>query len=253
MIDVALDAATRAGKLALKYFKTQPKVEYKADDTPVTRADREAEQLIRKIISKKFPEHGIIGEEFGAVNPGAKYTWVIDPVDGTKEFVHGLPFWATLLAVLENGKPIIGILYSPAQKELFIAQKGRGTTLNGKKLKVSKVRELNRAYISYESLSHFERKNLLPELLELCKATHSKRCYGTPFSFNLLLKGYLDVVASASGGIWDYAAPAILIEEAGGKSSDFTGAPKLDSGNFLATNGLLHEKVLKILKNERLR
>lgn len=253
MIDVAVDAATKAGKLALTYFKSQPKVTYKPDGTPVTIADKNAEKLIRKIITGQFPDHGIIGEEFGGDNKGAKYTWVIDPIDGTKEFVRGLPFWATLLAVLENGKPIIGVLYSPAQKELFVAQSGRGTTLNGKKHKVSKIRELNRAYISYETLSHFERKNLLPGLLELCKVTHNKRSYGAPYSFNLLLKGYLDVVASASGGIWDFAAPAILVEEAGGKFSDFAGVPKIDSGNFLATNGLLHEKVLKTLSSQRLR
>ncbi|MBI2598924.1 hypothetical protein HYW40_01785 [Candidatus Curtissbacteria bacterium] len=121
MIDVAIDAARQAGNLALKYFKSQPKVTYKPDNTPVTRADREAEQLIRKIIAKKFPDHGIIGEEFEPTNPQARFKWVIDPIDGTKDFIRSLPLWATFLAVLENDKPIIGIVYYPPHNEIFVA------------------------------------------------------------------------------------------------------------------------------------
>src|SRR3990167_2758131 len=139
MLDVAIDAAKQAGDLALKYFKTQPKVSYKADKSPVTRADIEAEKLIRKILSKNFPDHGIIGEELPPVNPGAKYQWVIDPIDGTKSFVRRLPFWSTLLALLQNGEPIIGISYSPCDNEMFTAEKDKGTFLNCKRQRVSKV------------------------------------------------------------------------------------------------------------------
>src|SRR4030042_1336109 len=113
MIDVAIEAAKAAGELAYRYFKTQPKVSYKPDKSPVTKADIEAEKLIRKIISKNFPDHGFIGEELGQTNPNARFKWVIDPIDGTKQFVRGIPFWATLLALLENGKPILGVVYSP--------------------------------------------------------------------------------------------------------------------------------------------
>src|SRR3989344_2215493 len=119
MLDVAIDAAKQAGDLALKYFNNQPKVTYKADKSPVTRADIEAEKLIRKILAKNFPDHGIQGEELSPVNPKARYQWVIDPIDGTKSFVRHLPFWSTLLALLENGKPIIGISYSPCDTEVL--------------------------------------------------------------------------------------------------------------------------------------
>lgn len=251
MVDVAIEAAKAAGELALSYFKTRSaswRISYKPDNTPVTRADIEAEKLIRKIITKKFPDHGIIGEELPPVNPNAKLQWVIDPIDGTKEFVRGLPFWSTLVAVLENGKPVIGILYSPALSELFVAQKSKNTTLNGQKTKLSAVSRLERAYVSHDSITRFEKKGKFAGLLKICEVAQSKRSYGT-HSFNLLLRGQIDIVIGASGGIWDFAAPAILVEEAGGKFTDFNGDTKIDSGNFVATNGLLHNQVLKLLNS----
>src|SRR4030042_4084238 len=116
MIGVAIETAKAAGDLAYRYFKTQTaswRITYKPDKSPVTKADIEAEKLIRKIISKKFPDHGIVGEEMEETNPNARFKWIIDPIDGTKQFVRGIPFWATLLALLENGKPILGVVYSP--------------------------------------------------------------------------------------------------------------------------------------------
>src|SRR3989344_4652305 len=107
MIDVAINAAKAGGELALRYFKNQPKVSYKPDNSPVTKADIEVEKLIRKIISKKFPDHGIIGEELPPVNPKAKYQWIIDPIDGTRDFIRQIPYWAVYIALLENQKPII--------------------------------------------------------------------------------------------------------------------------------------------------
>src|SRR3989344_1639815 len=118
MLDVAIDAAKQAGEIALRYFKTQPKVSYKADKSPVTRADIEAEKLIRKIISKKFPDHGIIGEELPPVNPKARYQWVIDPIDGTRDFIHQIPHWAVYIAVLEKDKPIMSVIYFPTLSDL---------------------------------------------------------------------------------------------------------------------------------------
>lgn len=127
MIDVATEAAKKAGELAYRYFKRQStRVTYKPDNSPVTRADIEAEKLIRKIITKNFPDHGIIGEELPAVNPDAKFKWIIDPIDGTKEFVRGIKTWSVLLALLENTKPVIGVAYYPYSDEIFVAQKGEG-------------------------------------------------------------------------------------------------------------------------------
>lgn len=246
MIDVAIDAAKQAGALALKYFKSQPKVEYKTDKSPVTRADREAELLIRKIISQKFPEHGIIGEEFEAINPLARFKWVIDPIDGTKDFVRRLPLWATFLAVLENDKPVIGIINYPYAKEIFVATKGNGTYLNDKKTHVSKVSKLKNANISFGSPQRFKEKGYLNGFIKLNEAPYHRRSLG-PYGFNQFLKGNLDLQIEPGGSIWDFAAPAIAAEEAGGKFSDFSGKFSLTSKTGVFTNGLLHNNVIRIL------
>lgn len=247
MIDVAIDAAKQAGELALKYFKNLPKVEYKADSTPVTRADREAELLIRKIISKKFPDHGIIGEEFEAKNPSAPLKWVIDPIDGTKSFIRKLPLWSTLLAVLENGKPVIAVAYYPYVNEIFAARKSKGTYLNDKKTKVSKIKSLNQATLNHNSIKRIESHLPLNKFMQLYRQTEVQRNLSS-YAYNQILKGNIEIDLIGSGEIYDFAAPALLVEEAGGRFSDFSGKHSITSGNFIATNGLLHNNVLKILK-----
>lgn len=249
MIDVAIDAARQAGELALKYFKSQPKIEYKPDNTPVTRADRECEQLIRKIISRKFPDHGIIGEEFEAKNPSARFKWVIDPIDGTKDFVRKLPLWGSFLAVTENDIPIIGIVYFPVQDEMFVAQKGKGTYLNNRKTRVSKVSNLKDACIGYGSITRFREKGFQDGLIKLLEKPQNRRSMG-PYGINQLLKGNVDVEIEPAGSIWDFAAPALVVEEAGGKFTDFSGNFSLTSHLGVYSNGLLHNKVIKIL-NEK--
>lgn len=249
MIDVAIDAARQAGVLALKYFKSQPKVFYKPDNTPVTRADRECELLIRKIITRKFPDHGIIGEEFEAKNPSAPLKWVIDPIDGTKDFVRNLPLWATFLAVLKNDKPIIGIVYFPFHNEMFVASKGKGTYLNGKKTRVSKVSNYNYSCISFGSPHRFKEKGLADVFIKLNDFPQNRRSLG-PYALNQLLKGNIDVLVEPAGGIWDFAAPSICTEEAGGKFTDFSGKFSLTSKCSVYSNGLLHNEVIKILNDK---
>lgn len=248
MIDVAIEAAKQAGALALKYFKTQPKVSYKPDNSPVTRADIETEKLIRKIITKKFPDHGIIGEELQPVNPKAKYQWVIDPIDGTVDFTRGIETWSTFLAVLENGKPIIGIAFYPSANELFSSQKGNGTYLNNKKMHVSKTKNLEYAFITHGSLNRFGPKGKLEGLVKICDIVKGRKNFGS-LSINLVLKGKVDINLEAGGGMHDFAAPAILVEEAGGKFSDFSGNFSLTSNEGICSNGILHSKVLKLLNS----
>lgn len=249
MIDVAIDAAKQAGALALKYFKNQPKVEYKPDNTPVTRADREAELLIRKIITKKFPDHGIIGEEFEAINPSARFKWVIDPIDGTKSFIRNLPLWSTLVAVLEDDKPIIGIAYYPYTNEIFAAKKGKGTSLNNKKTKVSKIKILSQATLNHNSIKRIEPHLPLSKFMDLYLQIETHRNLSS-YAYNQILKGNIDIDLIGTGQIYDFAAPAILVEEAGGKFSDFQGKFSLTSNNAVFTNGLLHNKVIKILNDK---
>ena len=247
MIDVAIDAAKAAGALAYRYFKTQPKVSFKPDNSPVTRADLEAEKLIRKMISKKFPDHGIIGEEFEPVNPQARFKWIIDPIDGTKSFIRGIPYWSTLLGVLEDNKPIIGICFFPAADEIYISQKGKGAYLNHKRLRVSKVSNLKNAFISHGGLKAFKAKNKIGGLLKLVEKTQRDRGFGDAHGYVLVAQGKIDIFTEANNQIWDVAAPSLLVEEAGGKFTDFSGKFSLTSGSDVATNGLLHSQVLKLL------
>lgn len=248
MIDVAIDAATRGGQLAYQYFKKIPKVRYKADSSPVTIADKNVEKLIRSIITKKFPDHGIIGEELENVNPGSKYQWVVDPIDGTKRFTIGNVYWSVLIALLENNKPIVGISFFPATNEFFLAQKGKGAFLNNKRLKVSANSNLEKAFVCYGSLSHFLKINKNKQVIKLIKSVRQTLGDGFSVGHNFLLKGKIDA-ALETGNLWDFAAPSLLVEEAGGKYSNFKGERSLDSGNCLLTNGLLHTEILKILNS----
>ena len=246
MLNFAADLAKKGGNLAYQHFTEAQKVSYKADGSPVTPSDKAAETLIRKLITKKYPEHGIIGEEFEKVNPKAKYQWVIDPIDGTKDYIRGVPIWQTLVALLENGKPIIGVAYFPVLKEIFTAERNKGTFLNGKRTKVSNVKILKKAYLSHDSISHFEKINKSKNLLEITKTVQTKRGFGT-FGLNLLLKGKIDIILNPHGAIHDFAAPSILVEEAGGKFSDFSGKNSINSGSAVCTNGYLHNEVVKLL------
>ncbi len=248
MINVAIDAAKQGGQLALSYFLKQLKVNFKPDNSPVTIADKKAEKLIRGIISRKFPDHGIIGEEFPAINPKAKYQWIIDPIDGTRDFARGIQFWCTLIALLENGKPILGVTYFPYSNEVFSAQKGKGAYLNGKRTYVSKINNLKYSYLSISSAYHFATHSKLKNLVKLGESAGAAR-YISSFSFNYLWKGKIEGYVVGRGGIWDFAAPSIITEEAGGKFSDFNGKNSLDSNCAVFTNGKIHAGVINILKN----
>jgi len=246
MLDVAIDAAKKGGKLALKYFKKGVKVKYKADESPVSVADVETEKLIRKIISKKFPAHGIIGEELKPKNLKAQYQWIIDPIDGTRDFIKQVPFWAVFIAVLKKGKPIVGVIYFPVLGDLIWAQSGKGAYMNGKKIKLSKTKNLKDAYIGTGTTKRFIQLKKINELLAISKAAMATRSSGN-FNLKLFLEGKIDAMVESYGAIHDFAAPSIIVEEAGGKFSDFSGKFSLTSENAVMTNGLLHNQILKLL------
>lgn len=249
MIDLAIDAAKKAGKLALKRNKVLPKVNFKADYSPVTEADLAAEKLIRYIVGKKFPDHGIIGEEFPETNPGAKYKWIIDPIDGTADYIRQIPFWSTMIAVLENNKPIIGVIYFPALKELYTAEKDKGAFLNGKKILVSKIKNIKRSYITMGSFNKFEQVGRQKGIFELAKIVQSRKNFGS-YCNALVFQGKSDANLNAQGGIYDFAAPSLITTEAGGSYSDFDGNKSIENGTLLISNGAFHNQVLKVL-NEK--
>lgn len=249
MLDIAIKAAKKGSVVATRYFYNLPKVNWKSDKSPVTKADIETEKIIRDVIGHHFPNHGIIGEELPPINPNSKIQWVIDPIDGTRDFIRGIPFWAIFIAVLKDNKPITAVVYLPILSDLITAEKGKGTYINGKKTHVSKTKKLKDAYISHGQLKRFENVGKLEELIKIAKIARAQRSYGN-FGLKLLLEGKIDAVLESYGQLYDVAAPSLIVKEAGGRFSDFSGKDLLTSGNGVWSNNLIHNQVIKILNSK---
>jgi histidinol-phosphatase len=249
VLAAALDAARTAGGIALRYFRGDVRVMRKADRTPVTQADHEAEVAIVERLRREFPDIGFLGEEFGAQG-GQSRRWIIDPIDGTKNFVRGIPYWATLLALEEDGEVTLGIVHSPATGELFWARRGQGAWADDAPLRVSPVDDLGDAMLVHSSL------NLLRPLdggrwwdgfVRLVDRTDRQRGFGDYFGYTFVLRGQAEVMLEADVKPWDIAPFKILFEEAGGRFTDFTGRPTIYSGTAVASNGRLHDEALALL------
>ncbi|MDQ7029387.1 MAG: inositol monophosphatase family protein [Ardenticatenia bacterium] len=157
LLEFALEAAWEAGRITLGYFQTRLPVELKADASPVTEADRQAERIVRELVARYWPEHGLIGEEFGHERADAEFVWVVDPIDGTKSFITGVPLFGTLVALLRRGEPVLGVLFFPALNDVVYAARGRGCFWNGRRARVSETEELGRARLMASNLNRFAR------------------------------------------------------------------------------------------------
>lgn len=249
MLDTAIEAIKAGAAVSLKYSQKIPKVTYKPDNSPVTIADKTAEIVIRDIIARKFPDHGIIGEEHAPTNPNSPYQWVIDPIDGTKQFIRKIPTWASFVGLMKNNVPIIGIIYYPHFDEIYTAQKGKGAYLNGKRIHVSKTKDLKDAYLAHGWVKRLEKHGILKGFLKLDREIYSTINLG-PYTIGQLIKGNIDINIDGGGSIWDYVAPSLILEEAGGKFTDFSGKKSFTSNNCVLTNGILHDKVIKLLNSK---
>lgn len=247
-LQVAIEAANESAKLISKYFNLQGlETSYKDDNSPLTIADIEAEKLIREIVSNNFPEHKIVGEELedsGSVN---EYKWIVDPIDGTIKFARGIPLFSTQIAMLERDAPVVGVTNNVALGELFYASVGEGAWCDGQSLSVSKTSKLEKAFVSDGSLKHFLKAGYLDQHAELVSKCRS-RGFGDAYAYTLLASGKVDVVIEAKTKPWDIAASIVLVEEAGGKVTDFQGKPiDLNTDKdiqIIASNGILHDEVL---------
>lgn len=244
---VALSAVKKAEEKILYYFRNLPKIETKIDNTPVTKADKEAEEIIVSTIRKTFPSHGFMGEEFGTNNKGAEFTWIIDPIDGTKNFIHGLNFFGTVLGLKHQGKIILGISNMPAIGELLYASETEKTTLNKKLVHVSQIKELEDSFVNFNP-SRFDD----PKIVNILKAVNEKvlnmRGFGDTYGYHLVATGRADVFFEFGPKAWDISAFQIIIKQAGGKYSNFEGDEYALGGTSLATNSLLHQQMLQIIK-----
>jgi histidinol-phosphatase len=245
--DAALDAAQQAGQFALGYFDQGVAVEWKADDSPVTLADRGAEQLLRKTLLSKFPNDGFLGEEFGNTAGNSGYRWIIDPIDGTRSFVRGIPIWATLIGLEYQREQIAGIAFIPAMKQTFRALRGDGAYRDYRKIHVSDVKSLDKAHVYYSSISWFKKAGADQQFLHLVNLTERQRGFGDFYGFVMIAQGSGEIMIEHGVHAWDIAALAPIVEEAGGKLTAWDGKFDLDKPDVLATNGLLHDEALRII------
>lgn len=247
-LKIAIEAAKKASERALYYFNNVPPVTIKPDNTPVTKADKETEVIIREHITNEFPNASFVGEEFGG-NLTKGDVWIIDPIDGTKNFIRGIPLWAILIALLRDGEIILGVSYVPTVNELLYAEKGTGAFLNGKKINVSKIKNIEDSTITHTGNPYrFSNPENVGNLLN--KSAHA-RGFGDAYSYHLVATGRADINFEPEVNLWDVAPFKIIIEEAGGKITTLSGDPwNVNIKDFVATNGLLHDEVIEILNKK---
>lgn len=247
-LGLALQMADEADALTLDRFGALDlHVETKPDLTPVTDADKSAEELLRGLLGANRPDDAVVGEEFGGTAAFEGRQWVLDPIDGTKNFVRGVPVWSTLIALLHDGVPTVGVVSAPALGRRWWASSGGGafTSFNGvtRRISVSGVSELDSASLSYSDLTTgWEDRR--PQFVELTDAVWRVRGYGDFWSYCLLAEGAVDVVAEPEVKLWDLAPLDIVVREAGGRFTSIDGVPGPHGGSAIATNGLLHDEVL---------
>ncbi|WP_369053693.1 histidinol-phosphatase [Kineococcus terrestris] len=241
-VDAVTTARFRAQDLA---------VDTKPDLTPVTDADRTAEEVVRAQLARTRPRDAVLGEEFGLVGHGQRQ-WVVDPIDGTKNFVRGVPVWATLIALLDDGEPVVGLVSAPALQRRWWAAKGSGawtgrSLSSATRIRVSSVADLADASFSYSSLTGWEEAGRLEDVLALSRRVWRTRAYGDFWSYTLLAEGAVDVAAEPELALHDMAALVPIVTEAGGRFTSRAGVDGPHGGDAVATNGLLHEAVLRHL------
>ena len=241
MLAVALQAATSARELILSYYNGHFDIEIKADQTPVTVADRAAERLIRETISSTYPEHGIFGEEYGSENKDTEYLWLIDPIDGTKSFVKRYGMFSTQIALMHEGELVLGVSCAPAMDELVWATRGGGAFDAGGRLHVSMADSIGQASISTGNIQSLAASNRWPALGRILAGTNRTRGYGDYYHYHRLAAGQLDAVIESDVNILDIAALYVIVTEAGGVWTDLEGcSPGLDTRSVLAATPALH-------------
>jgi histidinol-phosphatase len=244
----AEEFAEAGGKTTLNYFKQSFELEFKGDDSPVTNADREAEKVIRQMIRERYPDHGIIGEEFGSEREDSDVVWILDPIDGTQSFIHGVPFYTTLIGILVNNEPSVGVIYAPALGEMVSAAIGHGVTLNGKKTGVRSCEELSKATFLSTEVITFEQHGFSEAFSELLNRTRIHRTWGDAYGHLMVATGRADIMVDPILNIWDAAALLPIVTEAGGSYTDVNGNRSIETGNAISANKELIPEILTFFK-----
>jgi histidinol phosphatase-like enzyme (inositol monophosphatase family) len=250
LLEFSVALARGAGEITLKYFRRQPQTSTKADGSYVTVADREAEAYLRRQIAERFPDDSVLGEEEGEHTGRSGRRWIVDPIDGTFAFVHGVPFYGVLIACEIDGEASVGVINIPALDELVAAAKSCGCFLNGAPARVSTINRLEDALVLSTDFNACARYGF-GDAAELLQArAKSSRTWGDCYGYVLVATGRAEVMLDPVMNLWDCAPLLPIMEEAGGTFTDCRGVRTIDGGNSIATNGLLFEEVMSMVRNK---
>lgn len=245
-VDFTKQLAQASGEIINKYFRSEMTIESKADDSPVTVADKQAEETMREMIMKEFPEHGIIGEEFDDHNPDAEYKWVLDPIDGTKSFITGTFLFGTLIGLTKDDEPILGAIHHSVTSHLLIGT-GDEAKLNDEVVTVRKNDKLRNATLLYTDFVDIGKYQNGIAFQHLMGRTNFNRTWGDCHGYFLVATGYADIMLDPIMNLWDIVALVPIIKGAGGMITDWEGNAPIGGSGIIATNGDLHEQVLQAL------
>ena len=249
-LSFAIEVCKEAGKTALRHFKRGVEVTMKPDNTPVTLADQECETLIREMISKRFPDDALLGEEAGESSAGSssKRKWIIDPIDGTYNFARGIPVFSVLLALEEDAEIVAGVVHNPAMEETFYAERGGGAYRNAERIQVSKIAEIENSQFLFGAANRILNAGLWDGFTQAIRKSYRQRGLGDYLDFSYVFEGKAEAMIEVGLKAWDIAPMKVIIEEAGGQFSDLAGTNSVYTGNCLVSNGKLHEAYLSLFK-----
>ena len=248
LLDFAVDAAWQAGKITLEYFQTDIDVNRKADLSPVTIADRRSEEKLRELIQKHFPDHGILGEEFGEVKGTSNYRWIIDPIDGTNSYIQGVGLYGVLLGLEDGPDSVLGVANFPALNEMVYAAKGEGCHWNSRPANVSHIAKIEDALLLATDVQALYQYGRGPAYEQLTAATRMQRTWGDCYGHILVATGRAEIMLDPILSLWDCAALLPILEEAGGTFTDWNGKATIHGGNGISTNGYLLDRVMNLVR-----
>jgi len=247
-LQLALELADAADAITMKHFQsTTLAVRTKLDMSPVSEADEAVERMIRERLASERPDDSIIGEEFGSTGTGSR-RWIIDPIDGTKNYVRGIQVYATLIGVEADGRLVAGVVSAPALGRRWWAAAGEGAFCNGNPMRVSRFEKLEEAHLTYDSVTDFDQHGGAVRFLSLLRRCVRARGFGDFWAHMLVAEGAVEIAIEPAVAAWDMAAVQIIVEEAGGRFTDMRGNARYDGGSALSTNGLVHDAVLEFFR-----